>query len=160
MAETTAPQSNPQINVTLSMLENRCDSFTFTADSLRITSQPQFDQYEFSFTINFNLTQASLQARINVSVKLVLKEPDGNRIELAELKSTHLFLIQNFNQIIQTTPQGQMLIPNPVLEVCNGVSISSIRGMFSVKTEKTLFSNAVLPLVDPKTLIPNVPVVQ
>lgn len=117
-------------------------------------------QYEFNFTIILNLNQATQHARVNALVKLFEKKADNSRMELAELKSTHLFWIQNFEEIIFTNSQGQMIIPNQLTEVCNSISISSIRGMFSVKTEDTLFKNAVLPLMDPKSLTPQMPILE
>jgi len=118
------------------------------------------DQYEFNFIINFNINQATHHARVSTLVKLLEKKADNSRIELAELKSTHLFLIQNFEEVIYSNSQGQMLIPNPLMEVCNSVAVSSARGMFSIKTENTVLNNAIIPLMDAKSLIPQIPIVE
>jgi hypothetical protein len=157
MAEAIETQTNSQISITLSILENKCESFTFTPYALSLKAPLGKDEYEFNFTINLNLIQASQHARVSTIVKLLEKKANDSRMELAELRSTHLFWIQNFKEIIFTNSQGQMVIPNPLMEVCNSISISSIRGMFSVKTENTLFDNLILPLMNPKSLIPQVP---
>jgi len=155
MTETMTLPVNPQINITMSILENKCDSFSLTPYAQNEGVQLSMDQYEFHFTMNFNFNQNLRQAKVTGIVKLLEKRPDNQRIELAELRSSHLFSIVNFDELIRMTPDGQILIPNPLMEICNGISISGIRGMYSVKTEGTRFNNAVLPLLDPKTLIPD-----
>ena len=100
--------------------------------------------------MNFNFNQNLRQVKVTGIVKLLKKDMIMQRIELAELRSSHLFSIVNFDEIIQITPNGQFQIPNSLMEICNGISISGIRGMYSVKTEGTRFNNAVLPLLDIK----------
>jgi hypothetical protein len=154
MAEVRPTPATPQINITLSLLEDKCESFIVTAYAQNEAVPEPMEQYEFNFTINFNLNQASQQARVSSIVKLQEKQDDGSGKELAELKSTHLFFVQNFHEIIHIASNGMLLIPNPLIEVCNSISISSIRGMYSIKKENTVFRHAVLPLIDPKSLLP------
>jgi hypothetical protein len=154
MAEQARTIAAVQMNISLSMLEDKCESFMLTPYALHEAVSQPMDQYEFNFSINFNLNHDTKRARVSSVVKLLERQSDNTRKELAELKSTHVFFIQNFEEIIQTLPNGLLNIPNPLMEICNGISVSSIRGMYSVKKENTVFEHAVLPLLDPKALLP------
>jgi hypothetical protein len=66
-----------------------------------------------------------------------------------------LFFIQNFDELIQRDPAtGNLLIPNPLIELCNSSAVSTVRGMFCIKLADTLYSNAILLLIDTKLLAP------
>lgn len=148
-------QQNPSISITLSLIENKCLSFDLTEYALSNKKAVNFESYEFSFTLNFNLLEKEKQARVVLNCKLYEKQGPNFKLEIAELKSTTLFFIQNYDEIIKRDDSKiNVLIPNPLIELCNSVTLSSTRGMFSVKLENTLYSNAVFPLIDNKLLLP------
>jgi hypothetical protein len=151
MAETVNTESKMAASITTRLLESKCQSFTFTPDALKVTNQPALDKYEFKIAINVNFNQGTHQATVTATVKLA-ENRNGEKIELAELKSTHLFLIVNFEDVIHANEQGQFVIPGPLLDLYSEVAISSARGMFSIKLEGTTFDNAVLPLIHPNLL--------
>lgn len=153
--ETPAQQLNIPINVTLSLQEVKCLSFNLTEYGTSNKRQISFEGYEFSFTINFNLIEPTKQAKVSMLCKLIEKQSETVKYELAELKAEGVFLLQNYSDIIlRDNTKKNILIPNPLIELCNGIIVSSVRGMFSIKLENTLYSNAILPLLNPSQLIP------
>ena len=147
----TAP--NTGSTIILSLVENKCESFTLTPEALKVTAPLAFDQYEFKFTISVNFNQTTRHARVNAGVKLREKRDNADGIELAELKSVQLFLVENFSEIIQFDPHGQLIIPNELVQLFHQVALSTARGMYSIKLQDTIFSNAVLPLIHPDAFL-------
>ncbi len=157
MAEANTSPANPAINMTLAIIEDKCESFTLSPYATAQAVALDREAYEFNFIINFNLNHITKQAKVTSTVKLLEKQTDNARIELAELRSSHLFQIVNLDEIVRTSQEGQMQIPNVLIKVCNSISVGSIRGMYSIKKENTVFEHAVLPLLDPKSLLPLAP---
>ncbi len=147
------------IQISLSILECRCLSFSLTDYAVKNKTPIEINNYEFSFTLNFNLNHISKQVRVNFFSKLFEKKEDKINLQLAELNATTLFSLANYDEIIVKNDNDESLIPAPLIELCNGITLSSARGMFSVKAEDTLYSNAVFSLVDIKKLLPNQPAI-
>lgn len=47
---------------------------------------------------------------------------------------------------------GNLNIPDLLLNWCSNITLGAARGMFALKLEKTLYANALLPLVDVELL--------
>lgn len=151
----TVPQSNP-INLTISIIETKCISFSLTEYALNNKAPISQDRYEFAFAVNLTLLDTLKQVRVLISVKLFEKDDKGGKSQIAELNSSYLFLIHNFDEALQRDPvSGNWIIPREFFQLFNGISISGVRGMYSVKLDDTLYSNAVLPIVDANLLLPN-----
>ena len=87
-------------------------------------------------------------------IKLFDKRMPESKKQIAELSTSTKFCIQNYDQIVQKNAEGISLTPIPVIEICNSIAVSAARGMFSIKLENTIYSNIILPLMDPKQLSP------
>jgi hypothetical protein len=142
---------NP-INITLRLLDVKCIFFELSEYAKTNTYQPAFDAYEFQFKLQASVLEEEKEFVINLDVKLFEKR--GNiKYELSNLVCHLKFALVNYNEIILKR-DNIIQIPDQLIITCAGIVVSSARGMFAVNLNGTLYSNAVVPLIDPKIFIP------
>lgn len=142
------------INITLSLKEVKCLNFTLTNYAKENKRPISSDGYEFEFKSQTNINEKDKTFIVNFSTKLYRKE-NSKKNELAELISLVIFGIVNYSEII-INEQG-LLVPDQLISTCTGIALSTTRGMYAVKLEQTLYSNAVVPLIDSKLFVPKKP---
>jgi hypothetical protein len=151
--ENAAAPTQQSVNITLSILETKCLSFGFTEYGAQNKDPIPFNGYEFVFTINFTVFDVEKQARVTIHVKFNEKKTEHLKLELAQLSASCLFSIVNFNELVKKdVSNNNFIIQNPAIELCSSITISAIRGMFAVKLDNSLYANAVLPLLDVRSL--------
>ncbi len=141
------------LNVSIGLVEHKFVSFQLSEYAKSNTSQVAFDKYEFTFEFNMQLLEIEKQIRVDFNSNLFLKEEQLN-VELASLRLSCLFRIVNFEDIIKRDATNRLLTPNVLIQTCNTIALGSARGMYTMALADTLYSNAVLPLINPSTLTP------
>ncbi len=63
-----------------------------------------------------------------------------------------IFEIENFDTVVEITPEGKINLPEQLLVILNSVSISTTRGVMFGVFKGTFLHNAILPIVDPKII--------
>jgi hypothetical protein len=147
---------NTPKGVTLSIKENLCISFKFTPYALGSKKTLPPGMYEFTFKADFSLIEVEKIARVILTANLYEKsEP---RQEIAELIALNTYSILDFDTvIIKDNINNQVLIPDVLIGSCNNLTLGSVRGMYAVKLEGSIYSNIPVPLINPKSLLPNLP---
>ncbi|MGC4034898.1 MAG: hypothetical protein QM764_02980 [Chitinophagaceae bacterium] len=141
--------------ITISLKELRCVSFELSEYGISNKIPIHLDNYEFQFSINFGLHEPTHHTVTDLNIIVYEKKPDGVKLELAKAYIYLKFLIVNFDDIIKKDDKLKLFqVPDNLIELCNSISLSSARGMFSVKFEGTLYTNCIIPLLDPKILSP------
>ncbi|TMI74837.1 MAG: hypothetical protein E6H09_03065 [Bacteroidetes bacterium] len=143
------------VSLTLSIKECKCLSFSFTDYALKNKKQIALDQYEFTFTLTTQIFENEKLFSVVIETKLFEKQSENVKIELAELKAKCAVAVINFDEVIRKTDdKSQLLIPDQLFLLCNTLTVSAVRGMFSIKLDDTIYSNALLPIVDPNLFLP------
>ncbi|HEX6428032.1 MAG TPA: hypothetical protein VF008_10120, partial [Niastella sp.] len=63
-----------------------------------------------------------------------------------------IFQLENFEQVIQFDAENKLNVPQPLIDLVNTISISTVRGiMFSI-FKGTMLHNAFLPIIDVEQL--------
>jgi hypothetical protein len=141
-----------QTDIALSLTGARCRKFALTDYGHTNKSKVPEDNYEFSLSIILSSSNISQQIQVTLDSQLFEKKNAQLKLELAEIQVSCSFFIQNFNDLISRDPKGDLKIPDPLLQWCSNITLGVARGMFALKLEKTLYANALLPLVDTKLL--------
>jgi len=145
-------QQQPQIQISFSLRTCKCLLFELTDVAKQNQIGIPFDKYKFDFRFKFDLDGEKKTATIRIdSVLSSISDTPGI---LATLNSINEFLIVNFDKVVVKNIHGQLQIPDAALHSFLSVSVSSLRGMYIIKLEDTIYSNAILPLVDTSQLVP------
>lgn len=108
--------------------------------------------------INFNFN-ISVESRADAANKLVFVivhvkiYNDDQSMILGALSLSCIFEIANFEHVVKVETDGQLNIPQGLINTLNTISISTTRGvMFSI-FKGTFLHGAVLPIIDPRELV-------
>ena len=143
------------INITFSIRTAECLSFSFTDYALK--NKIAIDSGSFQYDFKVQQTVLPDEKNLSVTFLTTLLEIQGaSRIPLADLTSKMIFHIVNFDDVIQTV-NNQFQISNALLSLASGISASTVRGMFVIKLQGSIYTNAVMPAVDPNIFIPHRP---
>lgn len=148
-------QQPQEANISLSLLESKCLQFALSEYGLSNQSVVPATGYEFTLSMGFSLIEPApaKHIRIHLLCKLFEKKSEQLKLEIASLHASCTFFIQNFEHIIKRDKtKNKVIIPDTLIELCNGLTLGIVRGMFVVKLENTLYQNALLPLIDLQAL--------
>lgn len=109
---------------------------------------------------NFNL---GIESRVDPKNKFIfvvvhvdIKNEDLS-CQLGSLSVSCVYEIANFDEVIVTIEEGKFDMPQPMIDMLNGISISTTRGVMYSTFKGTFLHGAVLPIVDPKQFVDNTP---
>jgi hypothetical protein len=139
------------IEVTFGIIDCKCVSFNFTDFAINNTNAIPNDKYEFGLNINLNVDEISKKITIRISSFLVNNSSDKKEV-IANIESINEFNVVNLNDVIIKSANGNAL-PNQVLTQFFAIAVSNLRGMYAVKLDGSLYSNAVLPIIDVSKLL-------
>lgn len=138
--------------VTFAIKECVCSHFAFTDFGLNNKVKIESDKYLFNFTFNLEVKQEISSVIINLFID-INANTDSIKDKIAEIKSLNTFHILNLENIIKKGDRG-IEIPNELIAPLLSISLSNLRGMLSVKFEKSLYTNSVVPIVDATQFLP------
>ena len=101
-------------------------------------------QFEFNIGIGVDIVKKT----ITIDLTTVLFAEEGKMNKLGEIISSGIFDIENLEEIIS---EGAGKIPNMMLASLVGITISSTRGFFILKSKGTFVEGVMLPAIDPMT---------
>jgi len=141
--------------VSMRLTENKCISFALTEYAIQNNKPIPSNGYIFNFNASFAAIPNEKAVRVIMTAKLFEKKEPQENILLAELVAIHVFTILNFSEVIKYDAIRKMnLIPDPLISLCNNITLNSVRGMYSVKLENTIYNNAIVPLMHTNALSP------
>ena len=147
--------SNPpsrQTDIALSLAGAKCRKFSFTDYGRSNKATIPDDHYEFSLSVIVSTSNLTQEINVKLDSQLFERKNAQLKLELAEIQVSCCFYIQNLDDLISKRPKGDLIIPDPLLHWCTNITLGVARGMFALKLEKTLYANALLPLVDTNLL--------
>jgi len=149
---------NKQLGINIEFADLKLVSFETTARIQELKVALEKKDYEFNF--NFRSTMNDVQRLINVILTITVSEKQTElvRVPLAKLEILISFRIDNWKEVITIDKENNKVnIPDDLIAVTAGVAVSTARGMLAVKTQNTIISNAIIPIVDPRMFIPKKP---
>lgn len=109
------------------------------------------EKYMFHYQIN-------VQHRVNAENKLlfvytsILTMAEDKTTRLGHIKAACVFFIENLMDFESNNKEIQFDLPETFISILNTISISTTRGIMFAQFKGTFLHNAILPLIDPKSL--------
>lgn len=111
-------------------------------------------------TVNFNFN-VGLEQKLDFTNKLfiVILHVDITSTEdldfkLASSSVACVYAIEHFDEVVNMDKSGKPHIDETITQTLNSISISTTRGVLAQLYKGTYLHNAILPVVDPKSLKP------
>ncbi len=110
----------------------------------------------FSVT-NFNF-EIKIDANVDANQKIILLATnikvhgDDKITELGSITCACAFSVSNFDEVVKIKSDNTFELDPPFAETLNSIAISTTRGMMFSELKGTILHNALLPLIDIKTL--------
>jgi len=155
MSKIKSPQSiQARISITFSVRAVECESFSFTDYAEKNTNSIPFDGYSFDnrFQIGLRPQEEIIDFFLLIDFFEGIEKHRGQL--LAKMHTKTSLKIHNYNEVTKSAPNGQILIPDTLIQMGNSFALNHARGMFAMKVQGTKYSNAIIPLLDPSLLLP------
>lgn len=118
--------------------------------SISLPSAPEVSLNNFNFNISLESKVDATNKFLFVIVSVEIRSEDQNHI-LGSLVVSCIFSIVNFDDVVRIQADGNLDIPQPLVEILNSISISTTRGVMFSTFKGTFLHNAFLPIIDPRS---------
>jgi hypothetical protein len=137
-------------------IENKTESATLSLKAIELIKGsidtpplPEVALVNFSFNINIESKADEVQKLIFVIVSIEIKNEPQTQI-LGSIAASCVYLIDNFSDVVTKDSQGNLVIPKPLVDTLNSISISTTRGIMFSTFKGTFLHNAILPIINPQ----------
>lgn len=126
-----------------------------TTDRFQALKRPlPIDNYEFQFNFETNIREEKSLLQIILTVDAFEKQNEGVRLLLAKMKLELIFHLTNFEGVIKKNPENKTLtVATNFLVMAAGIAVGTARGMFAIKVQDTIISNAIIPILNPRIFV-------
>ena len=137
------------------MSDTNKNIFEFQLTAIEILGFSLIDSTKLPEVKLFNFG-VGVEARLNAEEKLLFVvstveiRNDDSSVLLADIKTSCVFAIKNFDEHVKQSASGKLEINQYLLNTLNMVSISTTRGIMFTTFKGTCVHNAILPVIDPK----------
>lgn len=108
----------------------------------------------FHFDINVDHKINMKKKRLAVIIKINVYNESEKKILFGSVNSGYIFEINNLEDFYD--PEKKLHdFPEDFLHTVHSISISTARGLMFSNFRGTYLHNAILPIIDPKSLVPN-----
>ncbi len=118
--------------------------------SISLPSVPEVSLNNFNFNISLESKADATNKILFVIVSVEIRSEDQNHV-LGSLAVSCIYSIVNFDDVVKIEADGKLDIPQPLVEILNSISISTVRGVMFSTFKGTFLHNAFLPIVDPRS---------
>ncbi|MCD4819543.1 MAG: hypothetical protein K8S23_12715 [Candidatus Cloacimonetes bacterium] len=94
------------------------------------------------------------QGIIGIILEIAFSLKEKPEINLFGIKTEHTYKIQEISKIVKKITNNGFNIPDQFLAILISVAYSGTRGMLSVLVTNKKYKKIILPIVDPKKLLP------
>lgn len=115
--------------------------------------KPDINIKEYSFEININAGVIEKEKKVVVNTNIETQNKEKT-ITYGRISVNCIYVIDNFDKVM-ILEKEKAGIPIDVSELLNIESYSTVRGVMWNEFKGTILHNAILPIIDPKKLIPN-----
>jgi hypothetical protein len=141
------------LQITLRISDIKILLFEITQRVEEIHDPLPINAYEFRFDLKTETSEPEKIFSNLLYITLFEKQSDIVKIELAKLHTLTTFQITNYSDVIKKK-DGGINVPNQLISLTAGISISTARGMLTLHLKDTKISNAIIPIINPQMFIP------
>jgi hypothetical protein len=106
--------------------------------------------FTFEIKTEIQLNQENKFIIVIISVQIFNESKD---FQLGSLTTNNIFFVENYESIVTQEGNGKVSIPDTVVTSLNSISISTTRGVMWNTFKGTFLHNAILPILDPQSII-------
>ena len=106
--------------------------------------------FTFEIKTEIQLNQENKFIIVIISVQIFNESKD---FQLGSLTTNNIFFVENYESIVTQDGNGKVSIPDTVVTLLNSISISTTRGVMWNTFKGTFLHNAILPILDPQSII-------
>lgn len=105
--------------------------------------------FTFEIKTEIQLNQENKFIIVIISVQILNEAKD---FQLGSLSTSNIFFVENYESIVTQDGNGKVSIPESLVTTLNSISISTTRGVMWNTFKGTILHNAILPILDPKSI--------
>lgn len=149
-------EKQEDINLSLKIINFTLEEFKL-ADKFPVELAKNFDKakVQFEFNAGINVDLAKKQITISLNTNFFAEEDKKNNI--GHINTKGVFEVSNIEEVVSKT-QGKL--PNVVFATLIGVALSTTRGYFLLKSEKTFMEGTMIPIMNPMSFFEPIKVAQ
>jgi len=132
-------------------VEMQIKSIELLSSTLNLPANPNAPLINFNFNISVESRADAANKLVFVIVHVKINNDDQSML-LGTLSLSCIFEIANFEDVIKVETDGQLIIPQGLINTLNTISISTTRGVMFSTFKGTFLHGAVLPIIDPREL--------
>jgi hypothetical protein len=132
------------------MVDLQLKSIELLRGSISLPAVPELSLNNFNFNISVESKADAPNKFLFIIVSVEIRTEDQNHI-LGSLAVSCIYSIANFDDVVKIESDGNLNIPQPLVETLNSISISTTRGVMFSTFKGTFLHNAFLPVVDPRS---------
>lgn len=132
-------------------VEMQIKSIELLSSTLNLPANPNAAIINFNFNISVESRADAANKLVFVIVHVKINNDDQSML-LGALSLSCIFEIANFEDVIKVETDGQLNIPQGLIDTLNTISISTTRGVMFSTFKGTFLHGAVLPIIDPREL--------
>jgi hypothetical protein len=132
-------------------VEMQIKSIELLSSTLNLPANPNAPLINFNFNISVESRADAANKLVFVIVHVKINNDDQSML-LGALSLSCIFEIANFEDVIKIETDGQLIIPQGLINTLNTISISTTRGVMFSTFKGTFLHGAVLPIIDLREL--------
>jgi len=105
--------------------------------------------FHYNISLEHKINKENKLAFVMVRVNILLED---KKTLTGRTGVSCVFSVENFDEIIIEEENSKIRFPDEIIEILNSISISTTRGVMAATFKGTFLHNAILPVVDPKSL--------
>ncbi|MCF8381846.1 MAG: hypothetical protein K9H49_19915 [Bacteroidales bacterium] len=105
--------------------------------------------FHYNISLEHKINKENKLAFVMVRVFIMLED---KKTILGKTGVRCIYSVANFDEIIIEEVNNKIIFPNEIIEILNNISISTTRGVMVANFKGTFLHNAILPVVDSKSL--------
>lgn len=105
--------------------------------------------FTFEIKTEVQLNQENKFIIVIIGVQVFNEAKD---FQLGSLSTNNIFFVENYESIVTQDNNGKVSIPESLVTTLNSISISTTRGVMWNTFKGTILHNAILPILDPKSI--------
>lgn len=145
--------SNLLKDTSLSVLITECVCTHFSLTEFAKSNKKSILYTDYIYDFNVSFTTKIEEKKLVVTIETNLKGNFETKAELiSHIKSLHVFSINNIEEALIMTERGKEMPEQAIIPLI-GIACSNLRGMLAVKLEGSIYSNAIVPIIDVTNLI-------
>ena len=132
----------------VALVECNCLDFSFTEFAQKNKEIIPHTGYAYQFRLNVTIKESDKNVSFTLTVQIYQGSDKEIKEKICSVTSLVVFNIANFETVLRRDKTGRHEIPQELNGVFGEVAVSTTRGILCAKLTDTIYSNAIIPLLN------------